>query len=222
MDKPPKESKVDVAAKFAEAAISAIPIVGGPVAVLSELVGGPITRRRQLWFSQLATVVTELQNRVAELSKPLDQNEDFATAVLWASQIAIRTRRDEKLAALRNAVRNSALTSSLQEDLQVLFLRFIDELTASHLRVLRVLDAPTESISQTRREMRTFGGLALVIYHCVPELNGQGQFCEQLCRDLQNRGLVVQGLNFNTAMTADAVLSPRTTDMGKQFRAFIS
>jgi len=27
----------------------------------------------------------------------------------------------------------------------------------------------------------------------VPELNGQGPFCEQLCRDLENRGLIAQG-----------------------------
>src|SRR5271168_1476023 len=138
MEPPPKEGKNEVALKITEAAIAAIPVVGGPLAVLSEFLAVPYSRRQKTWLERLAEVVSELQDRVSELSKPLDENERFLTAVLHANQIAMRTHQEEKLAALRNAVRNSALKSAPDDDRQLIFLRFIDELTVSQIRVLAV------------------------------------------------------------------------------------
>ncbi len=221
MEKPPKEAKGEIALKIAEAGISAIPFIGGPLAVLSEFLAEPYARRKQRWLEELAQLVSELQGRVEELSKPLEENERFLTAVLHANQIAMRAHQEDKLRALRNAVRNSALKSAPDDDRQLMFLRFIDELTASHIRVLTVFDDPAAAVKATGREMRAMGGLTLVIYHCVPELNGQGHFCEQLSRDLENRGLIAQGTKLNLMMTPQGMLTPRTTDLGKQFLAFI-
>lgn len=222
MERPPQEGQGAIALKIAEAGISAIPVIGGSLAVLSEFLSEPYSRRKQLWLQQLAEVVSELQNRVSELSKPLEENERFLTAVLHANQIAMRAHQQEKLSALRNAVRNSALKSAPDDDRQLMFLRFIDDLTVSHIRVLAVFDNPTAAVAATGKEMRVImGGLVLVIYHCVPELNGQVHFCDQLCRDLENRGLVAQGTKLNVSMTLQGMLTPRTTDLGKQFLAFI-
>jgi hypothetical protein len=38
--------------------------------------------------------------------------------------------------------------------------------------------------------MRVMAGLTPVIFHCMPGLNGQGHFCEQLSKDLETRGLI--------------------------------
>ena len=62
-----------IALKIAEAGISAIPVVGGPLAVLSEFLAEPYSRRQKSWLEQLAGVVSELQDRVSDLSKPLDE-----------------------------------------------------------------------------------------------------------------------------------------------------
>ena len=121
MERPPKEGKGAIALKIAEAGISAIPVVGGPLAVLSEFLAEPYSRRQQSWLEQLAGVVSELQDRVSDLSKPLDDNEQFLTAVLHANQIAMRTHQEEKLRALRNAVRNSAQKSAPDDDRQLTF-----------------------------------------------------------------------------------------------------
>lgn len=232
---PPKEA-AKLGLKVAEALISTLPKVGGPLAALVELLAIPLSNRKQRWLEEyLAEVVSELEGRVSELSKPLDENEDFLTAVVRASQIAMGTQREEKLAALRNAVRNSALKSAPGEDLQVIFLRLVDELTVSHLRMLQVFNEPRRSLEKSGREMRekpqivgnnvlfsSLGSLSDLIFHCVPELNGQRELCEQLCRDLANRGLIAQGLQLIQAMSSSGVLTPRTTNLGKQFLKFIS
>jgi hypothetical protein len=223
MKGPPKEGKGAIALKIAEAGISAIPVIGGPLAVLSEFLAEPYARRKERWLEELAGVVTELGRRVEELSKPLEENERFLTAVLHANQIAMRTHQEEKLRALRNAVRNSALRSAPDDDRQLMFLRFVDELTMSHIRVLAVFDDPTAAVSAAGKKMRVLGGgLNLLLYHCLPELNGQGHLSDQLCRDLENRGLIAPGTKLNVMMTSHGMLTPRTTDLGKQFLGFIA
>jgi hypothetical protein len=109
--------------------------------------------------------VSELNDRVEDLSKPLENNEQFLTAVLHANLIAMRAHQEDKLRALRNAVRNSTLKSAPDDDRQLMFLRFVDDLTLSHIRVLRVFDDPPAAIAATGRELRAMGGLGLVIYH---------------------------------------------------------
>jgi hypothetical protein len=213
---------VEVGLKVAEALVSSVPIVGGFLGALFELLSIPLSQRKQRWLDELAEVVSELRDRVSELSKPLEQNQDLLTAILVATPAAMRTQRVEKLAALRNAVRNSALNSAPHEDVQVLFLRWVDELTVSHLRILMVLNDPEASLRKSGRQMLFPGGLDSIIYHCVPELNRQRQMCEQLCRDLEVRGLVHQGIPFYTVMTPQGTLASRTTDLGKQFLRFIS
>jgi hypothetical protein len=101
-----------------------------------------------------------------------------------------------------------------------MFLRSIDELTASHLLVLAVLDDPGGSVMRSGRQMRASGGLHLAIYHCIPLLNGKGQFLEQLCKDLESRGLIVQGSS--SIYTARTSYQSLTSDFGKQFLTFIS
>lgn len=104
-----------------------------------------------------------------------------------------------------------------------MFLRFVDELTVSHIHVLGVFDNPRAAVAALGKQMQFgSGGLNLLLYDCVPELNGQGHFCEQLCRDLENRGLTGQGTKLNVMMTAEGMLTARTTDLGKQFLRFIS
>jgi len=70
--------------------------------------------------------------------------------------------------------------------------------------------------------MHATGGLNLLIFHCLPELNNQKHMSEQLCRDLENRGLIAQGTKLTVAMTLAGVLAPRTTELAKQFPTFIS
>jgi len=145
MEKPPnKKSAGDIAREVGKAIISAVPTAGGPLQVAFEnIFASPIEKRKQAWLEELAAVVTEVQERVKDLTpEKLAANEAFVTVAMQASQVALRNHQKSKLDALRNAVLNSALPNPPQEDEQMIFLRLIDQLTPWHLRVLALLDNP--------------------------------------------------------------------------------
>jgi hypothetical protein len=135
----------------------------------------------------------------------------------------MRTHQQEKIAALRNSVKNAALRHAPDENLQLMFLRFVDEFTPLHLRVLAVFDNPPEWVAKTNRGFQiSMGGLGTLITHCVPELVHQSDLSGQIYRDLQNRGLLEQGSGLNVAMTQQGILSRRTSSLGREFLKFIS
>lgn len=223
MKNPPKTSKADVALTISKALVAVIPLAGGSLATLSELLEWPISRRRQLWMEELAQAVSELQQRIEELARPLAENEAFVTAALQATQIALRTHQQEKLDALRNAVKNSALKQAPDDNRQLMFLRFVDEFTPLHLRVLAIFDNPAECVAETGRRFQvSMGSLGTVIVHCVPELVREDELSSQIFRDLQNRGLLMQGMALNGAMSQQGLLTRRTSSLGREFLKFIS
>lgn len=227
MDKfPKKRTAGDVAYEVGKAIISAVPAAGGPFQVLFETIfTAPLEKRKQAWLEKLAGVVSELQEKVKGLTpEKLAENETFITVSLQASQIAIRNHQQEKLEALRNAVLNSALPNPLEEDQQIIFLRLIDQLTPWHLRIIALLDNPEKWM---RRHTIAnpgwgMGGVSTVLEHCFPELRSNREFYDQLVRELQTEGLVMQGQFLHITMTGHGMLESRTSGMGKQFLKFIS
>jgi hypothetical protein len=223
VDQPPERKAGDRAFTLAEAAVSAVPVIGGPLAVLLEAIGDPIGRRREHWFREIASAISQLQEHTELLSKPLSENEAFIDAVLHATQMALRTHQAEKLQALRNAVKNSARLGAPNENVQLMFLRFVDELTPLHLRVLSLFEDPRKRLEDCGRALTpaAAGGIAPLIYHYIPESNGQGHLAEQIWRDLSARGLI-EHVGLFVAMTTEGVLTPRATYFGRQFLKFIS
>jgi hypothetical protein len=227
MKKPPdKKQTGDYVREAGRAAVSAIPVVGGPLQVAFENVfGSPIEKRKQEWLEELANAFEELQARVKELTpERLVENEAFVTVVMQASQVAIRNHQEVKREALRNAVMNSALPNSPNEDEQLTFLRLIDQLTPSHLRLLSVLNDPVHWMQKNGVQNPGWGagGVSTVIEHCLPDLRGQRDTYDQLVRDLQADGLIGQGQFVHVTMTGRGMLESKTTARGKRFIDFIS
>lgn len=227
MEKPPSaKSKGDVARDVGRAIVSLVPAAGGPLQVAFEnLFTSPLEQRKQAWLEQLAEVLTEVEQRIADLTpEKLASNEVFVTVVMQASQVALRNHHKSKLNALRNAVLNAALPSAPEEDEQLTFLRLIDQLAPWHLRVLGVLDNP--ELWMREHEIQnpgwSAGGPSTVLEHCLPELRGQREIYDQIVRDLQADGLLGQGQFLHTTMTGDGMMGSRTTGRGKRFIQFIS
>jgi len=137
---PPQAEKTDKAIAVVRAAVSSIPYAGNAAIELMPLLfTAPLERRRQEWMNEVAGALRELeQDRGISLDE-LQSNEAFISVLVQASQAAVRNHQREKKEALRQAVRNSAASVKIEEDLQLLFVRFIDELTPSHLTLLRFL-----------------------------------------------------------------------------------
>jgi hypothetical protein len=215
----------DVAHTITEALISAVPYVGGPAAELfSFLIVPPLQRRRDEWLKSIADGLRELQEKVEGFNMDnLQDNQMFVTTVMHASQAAIRNHQKEKLEALRNAVLNAALPNPPEEDLQLMFLDFIDTLTPWHLRVLKFFDDPRgwARAHGIIYPIWPAGSQAHVLEHAFPKLKGQRGFYDQMVKDLHSRGLFSVD-SLHGLISADGMLAPRTTEMGKIFLRFIT
>jgi hypothetical protein len=215
MQSRPKTSAGDVGYGAAKAVLGMIPYAGAAAAELFSLVlAPPLTRRRDEWIESIAQALSALETQVEGFRiENLSKDERFITAVLCATQSAIRTHQREKLEALRSAVLNVALRGEADENVELVFLSIADSFTEWHLRILRYFDEhPTQSESGYR------SGHLVVIY---PSLQAQEEFYEQIVRDLYAHGFVVSNVTPGTA-TAFMPYAGRTTEFGKKFLAFIA
>ena len=140
----PESEKWDKGHAAVKAGLAIIPSIGGTVAELfSIIIAPPLEKRRNQWLDDIAERLKSLEGVVDGFRvEDLSQNETFITVVMHATQVAIRNHQQEKLEALRNAVLNAAMLEAPEDDRQLMFLNFIDELTPWHLRVLHFFDDP--------------------------------------------------------------------------------
>jgi hypothetical protein len=212
---PPRQSKGDTVHAIAKAGLSAIPVVGGPAVELFQmLIQPPLERRREEWMASIGEKLQELENRGVDIAQ-IGQREEFVSAVMHASQIALRTHQAEKREALRNAVFNIASGQSPGEALEHMFFDWIESMSVLHIQILRLFQNPKPPPGLS------MGGLDSVLEHNMPALRGHGNVYRQIWRDLYSRGL----LNTNsveTAMSAQGLAAKRTTDIGDELLRFIA
>lgn len=210
----PKPSATDVAHALTKAALSTIPVAGGPAVELFQLaVQQPIEKRRVRWMEEVGVRLQKLETEGVKV-EDLQHNEQFVSAVLQATQIAVRTHSAEKLRALQAALDNIARGQAPEEAMQAMFFSFIDSMPALQLRVLAIFSAP-----QVPPGIST-GGLSTVLEHNIPELRGKRDLYDQLWKDLWARGLVnTDGLH--TTMSGNGLASQRTSALGEAFLSFI-
>lgn len=208
-------SSGDVAHAIAKAGLSALPVVGGPAVELFQLlIQPPLEKRREAWMAEVGKKLQELESRGLDLTN-LQTNEEFVSAVMQATQVAMRTHKAEKLAALRNAIGNIATGQAPDETVQHLLLSFIDSLSEMHLRILKVFHAPLPPPGLS------MGGLGDVIEHNIPELRGRQELYKQLCRDLYTNGLF-NTENIGVTMSGNGLGQRRTTGLGESLLMLIS
>lgn len=220
-----KKTGGDIAHAIAKAGISGIPVIGGPVAeIFSLIIVPPLSKRRDKWIESIAEDLKKLEEKVSGFKiEELSENDAFITAVTHATQVAIRNHHHEKLEALRNAVLNAALPNAPEEDLQLMFLEFVDTLTPWHLRVLKFLDNPKEWGQKYGISYPNWsgGGANAALEHAFPELRGKRQLYDIFVKDLYSRGLLSTD-SLHITVTGEGILASRTTDIGKQFIAFVT
>ena len=212
---PPEATKGDVAHAIARAGLSAVPVIGGPaVELFQHLVQPPLERRRLQWMASVGEKLRELETRGIDIYE-LGQKDEFISAVMHASQIALRTHQAEKREALRNAVFNVAAGQSPGEALEHMFFEWIDSLSVLHLQILRLFQNPTPPSGVS------IGGLGGVLEHNMPELRGQRDIYDQVWKDLRSRGLLNTD-SLHAMMSSQGLGAKRTTEIGDAFLRFVS
>lgn len=193
---------------------------------LSELFTEPASKRRD-------RILIEIDKRLEKLEfnskynnniQKLQDSEVFLTIVFQAYQVAMRTHQNQKIRALMNCIEHSAI-DDIDENLQHMFLMFIDSFTEWHLRILVFLDNPEEFLQNYNIDKNSCSeNFAQVFYTVYPQLNDKREFSGQVIRDLFDKGLIAtDGSILGLPMAPpDGLFSSRTTGMGKEFLKFIS
>ncbi|MCY9593963.1 hypothetical protein PC41400_14770 [Paenibacillus chitinolyticus] len=221
-----KNTKGDIVHATIKSTISAIPAVGG---FLSEYFGlvvtSPAEKRKENILVMLDQRLNELNNKIETFDiYSLSNNEAFLSVVLQAINISIRTHQIEKRAALLNAVSNSALTNSIDENRQQMFLSFIDSFNEWHLKILFFLNDPKQNLQKAGHSIDLDkGSIGLVIFQYYPQLSGELEFTKLIMSDLYNRGLISKdSSDLHTIMGGSGMVASRTSALGKQFIQFIN
>jgi hypothetical protein len=221
--KPPAATFGDLAHAATKGGIGMIPLVGSPAAeILAFVVGTPLERRQQEWCETVAAAIEELRSRGVDIEK-LQADPAFTDAILRATGVAMCTHQKEKLDALRNAILNSGLPRAPEPDLRQLFLGMVDRFTEWHIRLLALFDDPagwfkTRNIEFPRHLSQTY--LDKLAFAAFPALQSQAEFTEQICRDLQQNGLVTR-TEMGIVTFMDDASASRTVEFGKKFLKFI-
>ncbi|NTW40829.1 MAG: hypothetical protein HGA44_13265 [Cellulomonadaceae bacterium] len=131
-----------------DAAVAAIPVVGGSATVLLNAVVAPsLQRRREAWFERMGDFVDRLTTDGRVSVSDLIDDEDFVDAVIHASSVAARTHRDEKLLSLQHALENVALGKASGLLRQRRLIQLVDDLEPEHLIVLKFLANPRDHMA---------------------------------------------------------------------------
>ncbi len=219
----PQPDDADVALGAGRAALAAIPVIGGTLTEVLSLVLAPaVARRRDTWFKELAAALEEAERKIEGFSvESLTQNEEFVSAVIEASRIALSTHQHEKRVLLRNALISVAAGRAPSEDLQHVFLNAIADFTPAHIKVLNVLWRGTQKAAAiglwnpitNTSEVRDY---TQAIGRLYPELNGQQDLIQHIITDLFNRRLSC--INDSQAPFPDGT---GVTNLGIHFLQFV-
>lgn len=226
--KRPKRKVRDIPYTLLRAGISSI--WGGAANELFSLVITPsLEKRRDKWIESIAQELKGLEEKIEGFKiENLAENESFVSILIKASQVAIRNHQKQKLEKIRNAVLNAALPNAPEEDLQLMFLNFVDSLTLSHLRILKLLDdykakQPLSKSTGKRIEFvaKSENTPAITIKEALPDLGNHKIFYDQILKDLRMRGLLEYQVK-DQARLLDKIIYSQPTKLGKQLLAFIS
>lgn len=117
---------------------------------------------------------------------------------------------------------NAVLPGAPEQHEQMTFLRFVDELTPLHIRMLAFLADPVKWFDDHGVEKPQFmsAGVSAILEKGLPELEGRRDVYDIAARDLEQRGLASPSLH--VMMTNAGIWSPRTSAVGNRFLAFVT
>lgn len=227
MEEKPKQTAVDILQKTLKGVLAGVPYGGGLVSEFFEFIWKPPYSRRLIeWIESIAEDIKKLQEKNKSFSfEDLNRNEFFNTTLFHATQVAIRNHHKEKLEALRNAVLNSISPNLPEEDLQLMFLNWVDELTTWHLRILQFFDSPETWLNKSNIKIPDWAEASpiQVFFHVYPQLKDQDTFFNLLIQDLADLKELLLENKLRSSMQKMAYLRvSHTTNLGKQFLRFIT
>jgi len=222
---PPHAPKTELAVALIKGSVGLAP-GGGLVAEVANLFFNPIEKRKQKWMALVAIALKEIETKFRRLPDDLEGDEKFISLLSHATLTALQNHHEEKLRALQRAVVSAANPESPAEDVQLQFLRYVDELSATHLRILACLTDHIHMISMMRSLLDVIGGLRLYLHEDLDPV-----VCRAFLHDLNARSLIAMvdledlpefESKQQQLVTESSTTQPlRVTSLGRRFLNYI-
>ena len=229
----PKRNGKDTVHTLANAGLSAVPFIGGSASELLSLVVTPsLDKRRDEWFESIARKLRDLENKVENFKiEDLQENESFISTIMQASRVAILNHQKLKREALQNAVLQAALPNAIADDLQLMFLNFIDYFTPRHLEMLKLFrdfepktiptkTGTTELVFFKKEETTTRRRLS--VQEAFPDLISHENLYDQIFADLYARGLIKPNSPNRVRFLDKVKYDVSIPSLGQQFLNFMT
>lgn len=208
-----KEKIIDTVEIIGKTAISAIPFVGTfATEVYDTVKENCLAKRQEEWKQILEERLIAVECSIEEIKS----HELFATSLIKATELAIKTSLIEKKKHLANAVANS-LEANLDEDKLLLFFDLLDKYTISHIKIILFFNNPSK-FEEVKNDSHIMGSPTILLFKVFPEL--ENDFFPKLYKDLYLDG-IVNTENINTSMTSSGMSAKRTSNFGDEFLKFI-
>lgn len=211
-----KELLSEVAEITAKTLVSTIPVGGTFVTCIWDSIkANAANRRMEDWKNQVEEKLCDLKLSLDDIGN----NELFASAMMKATDIAIKTAEDEKRQYLASAVKNSAM-ASIDESVMMIYLDLLDKYTLWHIRILHLFRNP-KAFDQVHVDGIMMGAASIVVEQVYPEIAKEKELLDKIVKDLQNDGMMSEGSYMHAGMTSNGVAASRTTELGNKFLKFI-
>jgi len=223
---PPDDNTKDTAHLVTSGLLSFIP---GAPELFEYFVQPSLEKRLVGWRNDVADALNRLEENQRIQIASLQSSELFVTMLMQATRLAVRNHQQEKLNMLRNAILNTASGIDLNEDLHLLFIRYIDELIPAHFFLLKFFYDNESELAFSR----SYEKLYSIFDKKNPKLLSKDEF-KLLCGDLVNRGLlrISQDIDdFDDMYVASALLNESTrddlpfikgTELGRDLQKFVA
>lgn len=201
----------------AKTALSVIPVGGELISSVWDAVKSNAAEKR---MNEWKSIIEERLHKLEVSLDDIGNNELFTSALMKATDAALRTAEENKREYLANVVNNSILCP-VEESKLMMFLDLVDRLTVWHVAILRFFRDPTEG-GRNSASYYYMGSPSTVLKDAHPELTKDMDMVMKIVRDLQSDGLMHQGEYMNAGMTAQGMVTPRTTHFGNEFLDYIT
>ncbi len=207
------------------AAISGIPVIGGPLSsLLSEYLPDWKVKKILKFIADLSVEIKSLEDKI---DKDYLLKEDFAYLFETVFLRVLREYRIDKIEALKTFLINACVRSDVSNDLKEYFLSLTDRLESVHMHLLSLFWNQNQFANKygvKPPNYITTGSLRQTISTYVKPLDYKESLWESAVRDLDQMGLFNSVSSaLRTMMTPQGAteLKGRMTELGKQFCGFV-
>lgn len=222
VDKTFKKTKQDHVLAVLKAAVSAIPVAGGPIAsLLSDYLPNEIEKRKTKLLIQLDDDLKRLKGRFQEVTL---KKEEFVTTFFKSFKKAMETHQKEIIDGYRAIILNSLIDSNPNQDEITMFIGITERLTPLHVKLLKILDNPEGIVSQNPEAKAHFdslslGGLSTLFSVLLSDY--PMEIIDIAFKDLYNLGLH-DTPQLRVTMTKHGILQRRISKLGNRYLRYIT